>query len=82
MKTRLQHWGNVLAVRIPKAIARAAGLNEGDPIDLSASEDGRIEIRRVPATMTLAELVGRITPENRHEEIFVGKPTGKEPVDW
>ena len=81
MKTRLLRWGNRLALRIPRTIAKDAGLEERDAVELSSSEEGRIEIRRVSVAPTLTELVARITPENRHEEIPVGRPAAKEQLE-
>jgi antitoxin MazE len=78
MKTRLLRWGNDLALRIPRVFAENAGLNEGDAVELLSNEEGTIEIRQVSKAPALLELLARITPENRHEEIPMGSPTGKE----
>ncbi len=78
MKAKVVKWGNSLAVRIPRLIAQDAHLKEGDTIELSASEVGKVEVRRLSKTPTLEELVARITPENRHGEISLGNPVGKE----
>lgn len=37
-------WGNSLAVRIPKDVATALGLKEGDQIDLCALDDSQLAI--------------------------------------
>ena len=35
MKTRVQRWGNSLAVRIPKPLADEFGLTDNSPVQLS-----------------------------------------------
>ena len=77
-KAQVVKWGNSLAVRIPKAVAAEARMQEGDSILIEGSH-GHIEIQRVP---TLEELVAQITPENRHGEIEAGPELGKEIVEW
>jgi antitoxin MazE len=74
-------WGNSLAVRIPKAVAEQARMQEGDSIVIEALK-GRIELRPAETIPTLEELVARITPENRHEETDWGPDRGKEIVEW
>jgi antitoxin MazE len=75
-------WGNSLAVRIPQMLAKEARLKEGDSVELTADEPGKVEIRRVSRVPTLSQLVDRITPENRHGEIQTGKSVGKELSEW
>jgi len=43
--TKLSPCGNSLAVTIPKDMLDATGLKQGDSVDLTAREDGVIEIR-------------------------------------
>jgi antitoxin MazE len=82
MKAKVLKWGNSLAVRIPQVIAKDAHLKKGDAIELTAGEEGKIEVRKVSKIPTLAELVAQITPENRHDEISTRSPAGKELVEW
>jgi antitoxin MazE len=82
MRAQMQKWGNSLAVRIPKPIAEEAKLNEGDPLELEVAPDGTIRVQRVCKVPTLSELVSKITPENRYEELSWGNDIGKEKVDW
>jgi antitoxin MazE len=74
-------WGNSLAVRIPKPVAEVAGVREGDPIVIEAAV-GQISLRRKQRTPTLKELVAKITPENRYDEIATGPEREKEGVEW
>lgn len=78
MGTSVARWGNSLAIRLPKAVAEKAGLNEGDPIDVKVSSTGDIVLRRTSPRYTLDELVAGITLDNRHDEVEVGRPIGKE----
>jgi antitoxin MazE len=80
-EAQIVKWGNSLAVRIPKPVAEAAGVREGDPIMIEADE-GHIKIRRKQQVPTLKELVKKITPENRYQEIATGPARGKESVEW
>jgi len=86
MKTQLAKWGDSLAVRIPKSVARAAKLKSGDDLELGVQGEGSVSMQKSKRRVSekaerrryLEELVSRITPENRHEEIGFGSPVGKE----
>jgi antitoxin MazE len=78
MKTQLAKWGNSLAIRIPKEVAAAARMQEGDGIELKTAGPGAIRIRAVKKKPTLAQFVRGITPRNRHTESDWGKPAGNE----
>jgi antitoxin MazE len=78
METAVSRWGNSLAVRIPQAIAKQAGLSEGDKLALAIDPDGGIVLRSTRRRYELADLVSRITPKNRHRETNWGWREGKE----
>lgn len=80
-KAQVVKWGNSLAIRITKAVAQNARVQEGDSIVIEAS-DGDIRVRRAEKTPTLEELVAQITPENRYEETKWGRERGKEILEW
>jgi len=82
MKAKMVKWGNSLAVRIPKPVAEKARLREGDALEMEASAEGHVELRRASKIPTLAQLVSQITPENRYAEISTGAEVGKEVVEW
>ena len=82
VKSQIVKWGNSLAVRIPQVIAKDARISEGDSVTLTSSEEGRLEIVRAAKTPSLSELVAQITPENRHAEVPLGRPVGKESSEW
>jgi len=74
-KTQVSKWGNSLAVRIPRALAEQAGVEEGVEVEIAA-EEGRLVLKR--SRYTLRTLLKRITPANLHGEIAAGAPTGRE----
>jgi antitoxin MazE len=76
-KAQIVKWGKSLAVRIPKAVAEQARLQEGDAVSIEVL-NGRVELRRDMRIPTLEELVSQITPENRRGEIDWGPAVGKE----
>jgi antitoxin MazE len=78
MRTRLQKWGNSLAIRIPQPFAKETRLEENSPVDVSL-RDGTLVIAPVkePA-FTLEELIAGITKRNRHDEVVTGDPSGNE----
>ena len=77
MLTRISKWGNSLGVRIPKAFAAEAGLDDGTPVDISVSA-GRIVVTPIGREYELEELVEGITPQNRPAETDWGQPVGAE----
>ena len=78
MTTKIQQWGNSLALRIPKAFAVEANLYKGAVVDVS-EEDGKIILTPVKKrNFTLKGLLAGVTKENIHSEISTGKRVGKE----
>ena len=75
--TQIAKWGNSLGLRLPKAVAREAQLDEGDSVDVSV-KNGAIVIRPSRPTYSLAQLVAKITPRNRHDESDWGPSVGRE----
>ncbi|NTU42256.1 MAG: AbrB/MazE/SpoVT family DNA-binding domain-containing protein [Nitrospirales bacterium] len=78
MLTKTAQWGNSIGVRIPRDLARKAGIEVDSPIEIAETEGGVI-IRPVRKTeYSLHDLVKGITEENRHGEADFGPPVGKE----
>jgi antitoxin MazE len=74
----VQKWGNSLGIRIPKALATEAHINQGVDVDISV-KDGRLVVEPVAVPQwSLEELLEGITDENLHEEVDWGPPVGKE----
>ncbi|OGL44048.1 MAG: multidrug transporter MatE [Candidatus Schekmanbacteria bacterium RBG_13_48_7] len=78
MKSRIQKWGNSLAVRIPKAFIIEAGLGQHTQVEISISQ-GKIVIESVKKEdFSLEEILKKITVDNLHGEVDTGHAVGKE----
>lgn len=77
MLTKVQKWGNSLAVRIPKAFADELGLENNAVVEMTLNE-GKLVVKIVPRQPTLEELLAKVTSENIHEEIDDGGSVGRE----
>jgi antitoxin MazE len=78
MRVTVKKWGNSASVRIPAPVLKAAKVEIDDAVDVR-EENGRIIVEPLrPSSYDLADLIGKITPGNRHDEIDFGPPTGKE----
>jgi antitoxin MazE len=78
MKSRVQKWGNSLAVRIPKSFAVEAGLRVDGPVELSLVE-GALVVRPITSPPpTLDELLRGVTDGNMPGEWGTGPAVGKE----
>ena len=78
MRTRIQKWGNSLALRIPKAFATEVGLQRETPIEVSLA-DGKLIITPVANPKpTLKQLLAKVTRENLHHEVDTGPAVGNE----
>ncbi len=78
MKTRVQKWGNSLALRIPKSFANEVGLQKETAIEISLA-DGKLIITPVTQPkMTLKQLLAKVTKENLHHEVDTGSAAGNE----
>ena len=78
MRTRVQKWGNSLALRIPKSFAAETRLEQEALVDVSLV-DGKLVVAPVPApAFTLELLLAGVTPENRPQEIETGPAAGQE----
>jgi antitoxin MazE len=78
MKTRVQKWGNSLALRIPKSFAAEAGLRANASVELSLVEGALVVQAVTPQPLTLDELLRGITDDNLPSEWDTGTAVGKE----
>jgi antitoxin MazE len=76
MQTRVQRWGNSLALRIPKPFADDLGLADNGAVELTVA-DGRLIVAPAPCPK-LADLIAGITNDNRHGVEDWGERMGKE----
>ena len=78
MKTRVQKWGNSLALRIPKSFADEVGLQKETSVEVSLA-DGKIVIMRLTKPkLTLEQLLSKVTKDNLHHEVDTGSAVGNE----
>lgn len=78
MLTKVQKWGNSLALRIPKAFALDAQLENDSVVEVSLV-DGQIVIKPVAApAWSLEQLLAGINSNNIHQEIDTGETVGNE----
>lgn len=76
MQVTICKWGNSLGLRIPRGLAEDAGIAEGSVVELRL-DDGRLVAEPV-VVEKLAALLARVTPKNRHREILIDSPRGRE----
>jgi antitoxin MazE len=78
MLTKVQKWGNSLALRIPKSFAADAQIEKDTIVEVSLV-DGQIIVKPVAIPeWTLEELLAGVTPQNIHREDDFGNPAGIE----
>ncbi len=77
MTTKIQKWGNSLAVRLPKALVENSVFFQDTPVEIELSADGII-IRPSKKESTLAVLLSKVTPENIQGEVDWGVSVGWE----
>lgn len=77
MKTRIQKWGNSLAIRIPKAFAIEVNLENHSEVDISL-QDGALVIEPTSGEVDFDSLLNKVNKKNRHGLIEFGPPVGRE----
>jgi antitoxin MazE len=78
MRTKVQKWGNSLALRIPKPFADEVGLQPDTAVEVSLEKGKLVVSRSRSSPIRLEELLQGITPGNLHREVDSGKPVGNE----
>ena len=77
MNEKVSRWGNSLGIRIPKHLAQAIQLQEGDEIEIS-QEENRLILTPNKKKYTLEQLLDGISAEHLHSEVDWGEPIGNE----
>lgn len=75
--SNINQWGNGLAVRLGKLIAKAAGVQAGTPVRIIA-EPGRIVIEAVCQEQTLEEMLAGFDLKRHGGEVMAFAPRGRE----
>jgi antitoxin MazE len=68
MKTRVQKWGNSLAVRIPKSFAHEMGVGNNAPVEMTLDGGALVVKPDREQTWDLDALLAGVTDENVHPE--------------
>ena len=77
MEAQIKKWGNSLALRIPKSVARQLALEEDCPVGLTC-EGAVLTIRPLKRRLRLEDLLEQVSEANRHEEVQTGAAVGEE----
>ena len=78
MKTKVQKWGNSLALRIPRPLAAGANVAAGTTVDIALRE-GKLIVEPIHAPhYDLDELLAGIDTTNLHAETATGTRVGRE----
>ena len=78
MTTKIQKWGNSLAVRIPNEFAENLNLQVGSVVGFRQSKD-KIIITPSRKEYTVEEMLVGISKKNRYKSLWPNdKPRGKE----
>jgi antitoxin MazE len=78
MKTRVQRWGNSLAVRIPRPLADEAGLKDNSPVEISLRDKQLVVVPLAKPAYTLETLLAQVTEANLHGVVDSGTAVGGE----
>ena len=79
VESSVKQWGNGLAIRITKAIAKTAGVSEGSAICVHA-EFGRIVIEVATKKPTLDDRLAAFDPKRHSGEVMAFRPVGAEVI--
>jgi antitoxin MazE len=78
MRTRVQRWGNSLAVRIPKSFAEEVGLEDESAVELKLDRGKLVLEPSGPEAPSLEDLLRGVRKSNLHGEVDTGPVHGKE----
>ncbi len=75
---KVQKWGNSLAVRIPSSLARKAGFEAGQAVEISTQDSGLLVTPKGGRHLTLGQRLALFDPDQHGGEAMVVTPIGKE----
>lgn len=78
MNATVQKWGNSLALRIPRSLAKDADLRQGSAVDLVVKKGKLVVTPMKERKLSLGTLLRAVTKENLHAEAEWGAPAGGE----
>jgi antitoxin MazE len=78
MQTKIQKWGNSLAIRIPKPFALEVGLEQNSLVEVSIAA-GKLLLEPVDSPeYKLEELLASVDESNLHAEVVADPAVGNE----
>lgn len=78
METRVQRWGNSLAVRIPRSLADEVGLQDNSPVQLILRDRQLVIVPVLKPAFNLEALLAQVNDDNLHAEVLTGPAVGGE----
>ena len=78
METRVQKWGNSLALRIPQPFANQIGLEPNSPVELLIRGTELVIVPVKPPGVKLDDLLAQVTEHNLRGEVDTGPAVGGE----
>jgi len=78
MNTTVQKWGNSLALRIPKALAKDIHLQQGSMVDVTVIGGQMVVNPKGKRKYSLARLLKAVTKNARHAQYDWGGAVGRE----
>lgn len=76
-RTKINQWGNGLALRLNSEVAKALGVEQGTPVRLVV-EEGRLVVEKVERRRTLDEMLAAYDPQRHGGEDMAFDPAGRE----
>ena len=77
VESTVNQWGNGLALRLTKSVAKKAGVKVGTPVRILA-QPGRIIVEMSNQEPTLKEMLARFDPKRHDGEVMAFRPVGSE----
>jgi antitoxin MazE len=78
VELKIQKWGNSLAVRIPSAVAKQAGFQVGQPVEVSMQDTSVMISSKGKPVLTLAQKLARFDPQRHGGESMETTRVGSE----
>ena len=79
MQVQISKWGNSLGLRLPRSLARQAGIADGRKVNVTA-DGSRLIIEAAPPAFRLEDLLVNMTPEKMSAAFDWGADIGRETV--
>ena len=78
MLSKIQKWGNSLALRLPMVLAKELALHEGSEVNLSLEDEKLVIEPAKPVEYRLEEMLSLVNEDNLHGEYSYDRPVGRE----